>query len=56
MSHDEAAIGKLVVDTIQLIPTSNTAPTVTASGAIFVSGGALYYKSHKGSYEELAAE
>ena len=40
--------------TLELKETSDNTPSMTLSGAIFISGGGLWYKGFAGTYKELA--
>ena len=57
MAHNEAPIGRFFVSEINMTNTNHedNDPTVTGSGALFLSGGALWYKSDAGTRTELAS-
>lgn len=40
---------------LQLGNAADTTPTITASGSVFVSGGALWYKGFTGTYTQVAS-
>ena len=40
---------------LNIAENDDTTPTVTLSGAVFSSGGALFYKGFAGTYTELGA-
>ena len=58
MGHDEGAVGKFNARFIQFIDNGDTAPDapVNMSGALFCSGGGLYYISSAGTLTEVAGE
>lgn len=41
--------------TIDMSEAADNTPTIVCSGAIFISGGALWYKGFTGTYTKLAA-
>jgi hypothetical protein len=43
------------IRTFEMIETEDTTPTITLSGAIFISGGALWYKGFGATYTKLAS-
>jgi len=54
MAENESVTGIFNVMKLNMPDESNKTPTINLSGAIFISGGALWYKGFGGTYTEVA--
>lgn len=54
MAHNEYAETKLNVQLMELKEYGETAPTLSLSGGLFLSGGNLFFLSSSGSCTQLA--